>query len=192
MQKYLPFLVSLVTTFIGLGIWRYQLVAKRRFEVVERALIGADDAVRALSSIREAESDAAKTATVMPDSPRPAPWMATLQRIQEHAEIFEELRVVARLVSMHFGEAFGRDFLELLRIHDELRDAHAALLYRGYAERLYPSVSYEEGSCTWKSVVSSNGESDRVATQIADIADRISERFAKYMRPTLFRYFLPA
>jgi hypothetical protein len=75
---------------------------------------------------------------------------------------------------MHFGEPFGREFTDLLRVHKEICDAHAALFHRGYAERLYPTVSYEEGSGAWKSVVSSNGESDRVANRVADIGERIS------------------
>jgi hypothetical protein len=191
MQPYLPYLVSLVTTFVGLGIWRYQLIAKRRYEIVERALIAADEAVGALTDIREAENDAAKAAAVMPDSPRYAPWMATNQRIQEHVATFQELRVVARLVTMHFGESFGREFSDLLSVHKEVCDAHAALFHRGYAERLYPTVSYEEGSGAWKAVVSANDESDKVATRVADIEKRISARFVKYMRPSLLSHLLP-
>jgi hypothetical protein len=191
MQQYLPYLVSLLTTVVGLGIWRYQLVAKRRYEVIERALIAADDAVGALTYIREAENDAAKAAAVAPVSPRFSPWMPTYQRIQEHVATFQELRAVARLVTMHFGEPFGREFTDLLRVHKEICDAHAALFHRGYAERLYPTVSYEEGSGAWKSVVSSNGESDRVANRVADIGERISARFAKYMRPSVLSHFHP-
>jgi len=191
MQQYLPYLVSLLTTVVGLGIWRYQLVAKRRYEVVERALVAADDAVAALTYIREAENDAAKAAAASPDSPRLSPWMPTYQRIQEHAAPFQELRAVARLVTMHFGEPFGREFSDLLRVHKEVCDAHAALFHRGYAERLYPTVSYEDGFGAWKSLVSSNGESDTVATEVADIGERISARFARYMRPSVLSHFLP-
>lgn len=92
---------------------------------------------------------------------------------------------------MHFGEPFGREFVDLIRVYKEICDAHAALLHRGYAERLYPTVSYDEGSVAWKTVVSSNGESDRVARQVADIGERISARFAKYMRPSVFSHFRP-
>ncbi|WP_186055605.1 hypothetical protein [Burkholderia gladioli] len=191
MQQYLPYLVSLLTTVLGLGIWRYQLVAKRRYEVVERALIAADEAVGALTYIRDAENDAEKAAAVAPDSLRLAPWMPTYQRIQEHAATFQELRAVARLVTMHFGEPSGREFSELLQVHQEICDAHAALLHCGYAERLYPSVSYEDGSRVWKSVVSLTGESDRVANQVADIGERISARFARYMRPSFLSHLLP-
>lgn len=192
MQQYLPYLVSLVTTAIGLSIWRYQLVAKRRYEVIERVLVGADEAVRALHYIREAERDAEKVATLEPNGPRLAPWMSTYQRIQEHPATFDELRAVTRLIKMHFGEAFGREFVDLLQIYKEICDAHAALFHRGYAERLYPSVSFEKGAGAWRSVVSSSGEGDRVANQIADIGTRISSRFAKYMRPTLLHLLLPA
>ena len=191
MQQYLPYLVSLLTTVLGLGIWRYQLVAKRRYEVVERALIAVDEAVGALTYIRDAENDAAKAAAAAPDSLKLASWMPTYQRIQEHVATFQELRAVARLVTMHFGEPFGREFSDLLQVHKEICDAHAALLHRGYAERLYPSVSYEEGSRAWKSVVSSNGESDSVANQVADIRERISARFARYMRPSVLSHLLP-
>jgi hypothetical protein len=191
MQQYFPYLVSLLTTVVGLGIWRYQLVAKRRYEVVERALVAADDAVGALTYIREAENDAAKAEAVAPDGLRSPPWMPTYERIQEHVATFKELGAVARLVTMHFGEPFGREFAELIRLYKEICDAHAALLHRGYAERLYPTVSYEEGSGVWKSVVSSNGEGDRVASQVADIGERISARFAKYMRPSVLSHFLP-
>ncbi|WP_206742294.1 hypothetical protein [Burkholderia gladioli] len=174
MQQYVPYLVSLLTTVIGLGMWRYQLFAKRRFEVVERALIAADDAVDALTYIREGENDAAKAAAVSPDHTGFSAWMPTYQRIQEHVATFQELRAVARLVRMHFGEPFGSAFVDLLRIHTEICNAHAALFHRGYAERLYPSVSYEEGSAVWKSVVTSSAESDRVADRISDIDKRIS------------------
>ena len=191
MQQYLPYLAWLLTTVVGLGIWRYQLVAKRRYEVVERALIAADDAVGALTYIRAAENDAEKAAAVAPDGLRAPPWMPTYQRIQEHVATFQELRAVARLVTMHFGESFGREFADLIRVHQEICDAHVALLHRGYAERLYPTVSYDEGFGAWKSVVSSNGESDRVASQVADIGERISARFGKYMRPSVLSHFLP-
>lgn len=191
MKEYLPYLVSLVTTAIGLGIWRYQLMAKRRFEVIERALIGADDAVRALHHIRDAESDAAKMARIVVDSPRPDRWLSTYQRIQEHSVTFEELQAITRLVTMHFGEDSGREFTKLLQLHKQICDAHAALYHRGYAEKLYPSVPYEQGVEEWKSVVSSDGENDRLTTQITDIGKKISERFAKYMRPTGLSLFLP-
>lgn len=191
MEQYLPYVVSLITTVAGLGIWRYQLVAKRRYEVVERALIAADDAIEALTYIREAENDAAKAAMAVPESLRFAPWIPTYQRIQEHGATFHELRAAARLVTMHFGEPFGGEFSELLEVHKQLCDAHAALLHRGYAERLYPSVRYNDGYETWKSVVSANGESDRLAHKIVDIGGRISQRFVRYMRPSVLSHLLP-
>lgn len=73
MQQYLPYLVSLLTTIVGLGVWRYQLVAKRRYEVVERALIADDEAVGALTYIQEAENGAAKAVAVASDGPRSPP-----------------------------------------------------------------------------------------------------------------------
>lgn len=191
MQQYLPYLVSLLTTFIGLGIWRYQLVAKRRYEVVERALIAADEAIGALVYIREAENDMAKAAAMAPGSPRPDPWMPTYQRIQEREDTFQELRAATRLVTMHFGEPSGRDFSDLLQVHKKVCEAHAALFHRGAAEQLYPSASDKENSEAWKGVVISNGENDKVAREVADIEERISARFAKYLRPSLLSHLLP-
>ncbi len=187
MQLYLPYLVSLFTTVVGLVIWRYQLIAARRYEVVERAIIAAEDAASALTEIREAENDMEKDARVMSGSVRLAAWMATYQAIQQHESTFQELRAATRLVTMHLGEAAGSSFSNLLTLHKDVCNASGALLFRGRAERLFPTVSYEQGVVEWKRLVRSTSEGDPVAPQIADNMRKISQLGEQYLRPSIAR-----
>lgn len=191
MQLYLPYLVSLITMFAGLGIWRYQLIAARRYEVIESALIAADDAVEALTQIREAENDMEWHVDWVPGSVPTASWMSTSQRIQQYESTYQDLRASTRLVTLHCGESFGREFSALLYVYERVINAHAALLFPGYAQRLDPTVSYAEGSVEWAGLVRSAGKSDSVAREIAEIKTRISARGKKYMRPSFQNYFLP-
>jgi len=55
-QAFLPYLGAVLTTVIGLGMWQYQLITKRRYEVVEHALTIAGEAAQALHYIRQAEA----------------------------------------------------------------------------------------------------------------------------------------
>jgi hypothetical protein len=48
LSAFIPYLGTILATIIALGMWQYQLITKRRYEVVERALTAVDDAVQAL------------------------------------------------------------------------------------------------------------------------------------------------
>jgi len=187
----LPYIVSTLTTVIGLGIWRYQLIEKRRYEIAERALIGADEAAQAISYIRQSEVDADEMAKVHPNGLRPEKWLLTLQRIQEHSQTFEELRKITKLITMHFGDAAAQPLLDLMSIHGKICNAHAALFYRGDAENLYPSVTYEQGVEGWKKIVTFQDDGDIVVDEINDLERKLSAYFSKYLQPSVFRIFSP-
>jgi hypothetical protein len=48
----MPALGTELAAVFGLGMWQYQLIAKRRYEVVEQALVAAGEAVQTLHFIR--------------------------------------------------------------------------------------------------------------------------------------------
>lgn len=191
MNIYPPFVLFVIATFVGFAIWRCQLLGKRRYEVVERALVAAGDAARALRDIRRRESDAAKMAEIDGGGFRPQAGLPTLQRMQEHAATFEELEAATRSVSMHFGEEAGDAFSELSGVYRQICDAHTALFFPGAAERLYPTIPYKEGAEIWKRVVSSDRVDDDLSRQITSIEETISTRFGRYLRPGIIRLFWP-
>ena len=72
----------IATTIVGLGIWRYQLIAARRYNVVKQALTAADRTVSDRHHIRRARSDADAFAAVNPDSLTNIPWHGSQIRIE--------------------------------------------------------------------------------------------------------------
>lgn len=102
----------LATLVVGLVIWRYQLIGKRRTELAEEALLTFAHAVDALAFIRApmsltSEHEALRKELGAPvDQKVPGEdYQITLWRMHKHHDRFAELRRLQLLCKYHFGEA---------------------------------------------------------------------------------------
>jgi len=186
-----PFASFLATTVIGLGIWRYQLIAQRKYQIADEALAAADQAVVDITSIRRAISDARLDVERHPDAIPVQPWAATSARLQEASPHFENFVTAMKSVERHFGKEAAKPFHELKVIYDRICEAQNGLYFRGAPQRMYPTPEDVRQLEDWKRTVEDQGNADPITLK-ADIAQKaINERFRKHLHPNILRLFLP-
>ena len=190
-KDYLPYLWAVLTTAIGLGMWQYQLIAKRRYEVVEHALTIVGEAAQALHSVRRAEADALTWINIRQESFRPDVMLAIQSRIQQSAATFQELEAVAKSIGMHFGEDAAKSFVNLVALYTRICEAQSGLYFRGGAEKIYPTGEQTEQVAAWKKTLSVQEQGDAMTQEINDTERRIVIVFTKYLRPSIWRLFIP-
>jgi hypothetical protein len=187
----IPYVGAIVTAVVALGFWQYQLIAKRRYEVVEAALATVGEAAQALHYIRRAEADAKEAAALHPEGLRPYAWLAAHARIQETEAVFRNLGSSSKLVAMHFGDGATTTFTELQNIHREICDAQNSLYFRRPEEKLYPTPEHQANVELWKSTLTASENNDPITQRIDAVERRIKGQFGKYLRPNALRLFIP-
>lgn len=190
-KELLSYLWALITTAIGLAMWQYQLIAKRRYDVAEHALTVAGKAVQAFHHIRQAEASVEMTKRLSPQGPFPELWLVRQTRIQESAEIFSELEAASKLVAMHFGESATTSFRNLAAFYTAICEAQTDMYFRSNAEKMYPSDEQTQRLAQANAVLSAQERDDTVAQNIEEIENRIDAQFSGYLRPSAWRLFLP-
>jgi hypothetical protein len=114
-------MVTVGLAIFGLFVWRMQLVAKRRFELAEEALVAVFSVVYALESIRGPFSWAGEGGSRKAgpnETPKQkedldhafVPW----ERMATHADKFTALEKSALLIETHFGEEVPKQMRVLL------------------------------------------------------------------------------
>jgi hypothetical protein len=191
MKDLLSYLWALITTAIGLAMWQYQLIAKRRYDVAETALTIAARAVQALHNIRQAEASVEMAKRLSPQGPPPELWLARQTRIQESAEVFSELESASKLVAMHFGQLAATSFRDLAGVYAVICDAQTSLYYRSDAERMYPRDEQTQRLAQTNAVLNAQERDDSIAQNIEETENRINAQFSGYLRPNAWRLFLP-
>jgi len=142
-MMFLPFVIPLVgfccATVLGLGIWRYQLIARRKYQVAEQALTVAHQAVADIHAIRRAVSDSHRDEEQYPDAIHVQPWLAINSRVQASSANFENLRTTLRLVTMHFGDSAATPFWNLDNIYNKICTAQMDVYWKSKPEKMYPT-----------------------------------------------------
>ncbi|CAK0115264.1 hypothetical protein [Burkholderia pseudomallei] len=190
-KEMLGYLWALITTAIGLAMWQYQLIAKRRYDVAEHALTVAGKAAQALRHIRQAEASVEMAKRLNPQGPPLELWLARQTRIQESEEVFSELEAVSKLVAMHFGQAAATSFRDLAGVYAVICEAQTSLYYRGDAEKMYPSDEQTQRLAQTNAVLNAQERDDSIAQNIEETENRIDAQFSGYLRPNAWRLFLP-
>ena len=174
----------------GLGVWRYQLISKRRYEIAEQALTAGEAAAMGLHYIRQTEADALspenETAEFRPDL-----FVLRQGRFQQTETSFSALDQASKAIAMHFGNDGAKPFCELQSVQKSLIAAHLELYRKGPAERLYPTTEQRDRWEQSKRTLSIQGADDPITRRIDDSCALIRHRFGKYLRPPLWRLFLP-
>lgn len=184
-------LSALATVIVGLGIWRYQLIAARRYNVVEQALTAANQAVSDLHYIRRARSDADAFAAMNPDSLRHTPWYESQTRIQGADENFRNLSQAAKAIELHFGQRKSESFDELTKIYNSLITAQGYIYFRWpAAEKVYTKAEKDQIR-DYEKILSCQGDGDPITSKIDMIDKNLKRNFWKYIRPNILRLFLP-
>ncbi len=166
-----------VTLFLGLAGWRFQLIGKRRTEIAEEALLAFAQALDALKAIRSPatwshEQEAVrKEAGVAADKKLPGEaYRVTLWRIGENREKFSPLRKLQLLCRYHFGDEAARPFNELeAQVH---RVALAASMAASTARDEPENLAALRREMKWEAVIWEGfGRPDSVADKM-DAAQR--------------------
>ena len=186
-QAFLPYLGAVLTTVIGLGMWQYQLITKRRYEIVEHALTIAGEAAHALHYIRQAEAGVLAVIQMHPQDPHPELWFTSQGRIQESAPTFQELEAVAKSIAMHFGEDAAQSFIELWAFYTKMGEAQMGLYFRSDAGKVYPTDEQTEQLGMWEKTLNAQDQDDTMTREINETEKRIEAGFTKYLRPSLWR-----
>jgi hypothetical protein len=190
-QAFLPYIGAVLTTVIALGMWQYQLITKRRYEVVEHALTIAGEAAHALHYIRQAEAGVRALTQMNPQGPHPELWLTSQSRIQESAPTFQELEAVAKSIAMHFGEDAAQSFIALSAFYTKMGEAQTGLYFRSDARNVYPTDEQAEQLDMWKKTLNAQDQDDIMTREINETEKRIKAGFTKYLRPSLWRLFVP-
>jgi hypothetical protein len=112
-------------------------------------------------------------------------------RIQETDQTFRDLDQVSKSIAMHFGDAAAKPFFDLPSVYDRVSAAELALHHTKAAEGMYPTPRQKEQWEERKRLLSCQGSGDPVTAHIDEIRVAIKDRFGKYLRPNLWRLFLP-
>lgn len=185
-------LVTAAATWIfSLGMWRYQLIAKRRYEVVEQALTIVDSAARNLHFIRRAKSDSEALTLSNPQILKEQPLFATQTRLAGTARSFDDLDNAVKSISLHFGESAAKPLIDLLAIYQNLSAAYMELYHRSAAEKLYSTQGQRDQAMAWKQMLEYQGQDDPLSRQIDQIHTLVRQRFGKHLRPNVWDMFLP-
>lgn len=190
-STFIPYIGTILATVVGLGFWQYQLIAKRRYEVVETALTTVGEAVQALHYIRLAESDAKEAVAFHPEGLHSDAWLAAYTRMQETEAAFRNLGSSTKLVAMHFGDEATATFTKLQNIHRELCDAQNSLYFRRPDEKLYPTPKHQTDVEVWKFTLTASEMVGPITQQIDAVERRIKGQFGKYLCPNALRLFIP-
>jgi len=176
----------------GLGLWQYQLIAKRRYEVVEQALTAVGLAVQALHYIRRTKQDVVDPSVQRnPGLPPPDLFLATQGRLQDNSGVFENLDLASRAIEMHFGNDAATLFRRLSSVHTRLWEAQTGFWLRSDAEELYPTDDLAGQRDAWKAYLYAQESGDAVAQEIKAIDTGIKKAFGAYLRPSFWRLFFP-
>lgn len=133
--------VTLALFFIGLRVWRRQLVAKRRFEVAEQAIAATIGAIEGISHIRQRMLWAGELAAVEVPTDVTGQDAQQLQqrgvyfaraRLTEAA--FAELRVAQILADIHINSEVVEAMDAIFKARQEVLAAASTLHDRGMEE----------------------------------------------------------
>ena len=179
-------LTTLVTVVLGLGVWRYQLIEKRRYEIAEQALTVASKVAASLHQVRRAEADADALILLHPEMIRAAPWYATYMQLQGSEAEAQSFSDAVKGVAMHFGNEAAAPLSQLQALRARVASAHSRLFYQ--SEKAAPTARQLD---EWKCVVSQGGDDDPIARQIDELDKKIQKQFDKYLRPSFWGLLLP-
>jgi len=191
LAPFIPYIGTAAATVFGLGMWQYQLITKRRYEVVEQALTVVGVAARKLHYIRAADMDAKEQARRQPGFIQSNPWGTTYPRIQETISAFQDLDATGRAIAMHFGESAAAEIKELEGIYGRVCAAQSSLYFMRPAEKRYATPDHTVSVAEWQATLNAQPDGDQISREIDAVDGRIRSRFQRYLRPSIFRLFVP-
>jgi hypothetical protein len=191
LAPFVPYIGTAATSAFALGMWQYQLIAKRRYEVVEQALTAVGEATRKLHYIRAADMDAKEQAKRQPGFIPSSPFGTTYPRIEETASVFHELDAAGRAIAIHFGERAAAGIRELATIYGRVCGAQAAIYFIRPEEKLYPGPGQEALVAEWKTTLNAQPGGDEISREIDAAARQVEAEFKNYLRPGFWRFFIP-
>jgi hypothetical protein len=186
-----PLFGSLGATILGLGVWRYQLIAQRRYQVAEQALLMTDKLISAINSIRSATSQSIEEGQRNPDGIPFQPWIAVSQQIQSSETYFEDFKSISNTILLHFGESTAKPFHEIRDTYQRICKAHVDIYYRSTSDRMYPTEDSKNKAQLRKEIIEDQGVNDPISSNIKLNHEKIRILLGRHIRPSYWRLFIP-
>ena len=157
--------LSIATVLIGLAIWRIQLIAKRRFDVAEDALVTFSLAKDAFDHVRgvggysgEGQTRERTEGETFEQKRHRDSCHVPIERLKSYSDLFSTLRKIQLLSQYHFGQDAYDAFLALFDARMKVENAaHMLLKLEGHAER---HAEYE------RIIYSFGGEDDEIKNSL--------------------------
>lgn len=179
--------VAICLAWFGFWIWRWQLFAKRRFELAEEALATFEDVAGNLRWIRfpgsyshegKAQSNHRKAPESELGKKFAEPYLVTLERIGNTEEKFLPLYRIKFLCGVYFGDAARESLETILKIRS--RVLISAVLLVNHADDIVQKQISNENIAKWKADV---WEGDLTADPIVKEIEESRVRLDAMLRP---------
>jgi len=174
----------LIPALLGLGLWRVQLIEKRRYEIAEQLVQVVTRVVGALRYVRDPAGQAGEGGTRKPElNETEEQTMARnglfipIERLNKHAQTFRELLDAQVLCEMHFGAEHVKPFERLFAVRREVLFAAMKELH-GRPEDITQDTVYGIGE-------------DKIAEKIDAALDDIKRLAQSRLRPHWITLLLP-
>jgi hypothetical protein len=184
---------AVFAALIALALWRYQLIAKRRYEIAEQLVQVVTRAVGALRWARSRGGYRTEGATrprgpneSLEDTQRLNALYRPIERLASDDDVFTELWRSQVLAEMHFGVEAGKPFQALFDTRDEIIMAARLQLD---ADR---TLSEEQRVKTDRTIYGGNrGDDDEIGPRIDAAFDEIKQLAESHLRPQWLTLLLP-
>jgi hypothetical protein len=185
------FAVPIVASFVGLAVWRYQMIGKRRYDVAEEVLDAAHAAVVCLHQIRRARAQADLFASANPDALRADQVMVTHTPLQAASLCFQQLDAKANAITWHFGQKAAQPLIDLQAVYRRLWEAQSGLFYGHPADRRYATADQKHQREEWERALVEQPDDDPLTREIDALGQSVTVYFGKYLRPPIWRVLFP-
>lgn len=189
----------IVTTVFGLGLWRYQMIGKRRYEVAEQVLQATGKVVSALRFARGrvAFAGEGKTRPLEPnetkyETERRNALYVPIERLVKNTSVFDDLAKLVDLCAAHFGEDAAKPLSTLLSVQVQIAQTAYLLIDMTEDHELHTKEERETMRDLRQKLYDHNDDPENAITkQIETAHAEIKRVYVPYLRPGWLKLFLP-
>jgi hypothetical protein len=194
-----------VATIVGLAIWRYQMIAKRQYEIAEQVLQAANAAAQAIRSARLRPNDEKLTMLPISDASTEKEEKSTVQRLREKyalpakrldgsMQAFTDLAKMQGLCEMHHGVDAAQPFSEFFDVRTQIRSVAITLISltnRGSIRYQRTPEEQQTFNAGMRVLYYHEDRPDPISQRIDAAHAKLKERYGKYLRPSRLSMFFP-
>jgi len=194
-----------IATVVGLAIWRYQMIAKRQYEIAEQVLQAANAAAQAIRSARLRPNDEKLIMLPISDVSTDKEEKSTVQRLREKyalpakrldgsMQAFTDLAKMQGLCEMHHGVEAAQPFSEFFDVRTQIRSVAITLISltnRGSVRYQRTPEEQQTFNSGMRVLYYHDDRPDPISQRIDVAHAKIKERYGKFLRPSRISMFFP-